>query len=172
MEGFYFGYVLCSKKDNHLYNSHISLQIWLPLIGLLLAACTNPDRHLVTMKDDQPVDLSRLDEVRRHLNGFWAPGDARDDFGEEKILWWSFDEDLKYGLQYHLPYNDKINRTETVPIHSCPINIEPILMNGQTYLALIGLGGSDTVQLNLLTPTRCIIGGHTYRRHKGYAFLQ
>ncbi|HRK83592.1 MAG TPA: hypothetical protein PLZ12_19255 [Saprospiraceae bacterium] len=139
---------------------------------LLLVACSGSDRHLVVVKNDKPVDLSRLEEVRKHLNGFWVPEDARDEFWKENILWWSFHKDSNYALEYFLPYNDEIKRTETVPIHTDPIHIEPMRRNGQTYLARVGLGGSDTVQLELLTRTKCVIGGYTYRRHKGYAFLQ
>lgn len=140
--------------------------------ALLLTACSPSDRHLVSVKNDEPVDLSRLEEVRRHLNGFWVPEDARDEFWKENILWWRFHEDSNYALEYFLPYNDEIKRTETVPIHTNPTHIEPMRMNGQTYLWRFWLGGSDTVPLNLLTQTKCVIGGHTYRRHKGYAFLQ
>jgi len=101
-----------------------------------------------------------------------VPEDASDEFWKENILWWRVDENSNYALEYFLPYNDEIKKMETVPIHSCPAHIEPMRMNGQTHLARVGLGGSDTVQLELLTSTKCIIGGHTYRRHKGYAFLQ
>lgn len=142
------------------------------LYALLLTACSHSDRHLVSVKNNEPVDLSRLEEVRRHLNGFWVPEDARDEFWKENILWWRFHEDSNYALEYFLPYNDEIKRTETVPIHTNPTHIEPMRMNGQTYLWRFWLGGSDTVPLNLLTQTKCVIGGHTYRRHKGYAFLQ
>ena len=172
MIGFYFIHALKKAKDKRLCRSYVPLQTGLLLIALLLTACSPSDRHLVSVKNDQPVDLSRLVEVRRHLDGFWVPEEARDGFWKENILWWRVDEGSNYALEYFLPYNDEIKRTETVPIHTDPTYIEPMRRNGQTYLARVGLGGSDTVPLNLLTQTKCIIGGHTYRRHKGYAFLQ
>jgi hypothetical protein len=172
MIGFYFIHALKKAKDKRLCRSYIPQQTGLLFAALLLTACSPSDRHLVSVKNDEPVDLSRLEEVRRHLNGFWVPEDARDEFWKENILWWRFHEDSNYALEYFLPYNDEIKRTETVPIHTNPTHIEPMRMNGQTYLWRFWLGGSDTVPLNLLTQTKCVIGGHTYRRHKGYAFLQ
>ena len=71
-----------------------------------------------------------------------------------------------------IPYNEEIKRTESIPIYSCPVNIELVKIGDETQIIFIDLLSSDTVKIEFLTRTKLKVKGTSYLRHQGYKFLQ
>lgn len=134
-----------------------------------LISCSNPKRNLIVVQNDSNIDLTQLDSVRENLNGFWIPENHID---SENILWLDFHKTKNRATWETIPYSKEIQRTEELPIKSCPTIAGLIKLNGKVQMEFVSLTGSDTTEIEVLTKTKFKIHGMTYLRHKGYEFLK
>jgi len=127
------------------------------------------NRNLIRVATDYQIDLTDLGSVRENLNGFWIPENNIDG---ENILWLDFHKKKNFAIWETIPYTDKIRRTKELPINSCETIAALIKLNGKVHIEFVGLGGSDTTEIESLSKTKFKIYGMTYLRHKGYDFLK
>ncbi len=116
----------------------------------LLIGCSNPKRNLFVVENDSEVDLTELDSVRENLNGFWIPENNIDG---EKVLWLDFHKVKNFTTWETIPYTEEIKRTEELPMTSCSTIAGLIKLNGKVQLEFIGLGVSDTTEIESLSKT-------------------
>jgi len=126
-------------------------------------------QHLIVVENDYEIDLTELDAVRENLNGFWIPENHID---SENILWLDFHKKKNSATWEIIPYTEEIKRTESFPLKTCPTFAGLIKLNGKVQIEFVGLGGSDTTEIEYLYKTKFKIEGITYLRHKGYDFLK
>ncbi len=131
--------------------------------------CSNPKRNLIVVENDSEIDLTKLDSVRKNLNGFWIP---ENNIKGENILWLNFHKVKNFATWEIIPYTEDIKRTEELPITSSSTIAGLIKLNGKVQLEFVGLGDSDTTEIEVLTKMKFKIDGMTYLRHKGYDFLK
>jgi hypothetical protein len=129
----------------------------------------NANRNLILIANDYEIDLTDLDSVRENLNGFWIP---ENNINGENILWLDFHKEKNFATWETIPYTEEIKRTEALPMTSCATIAGLIKLNGKIQLEFVGLGGSDTTEIESLTKTKFKLDGITYLRHKGYDFLK
>lgn len=129
----------------------------------------NANRNLILVAHDYEIDLTDLDSVRENLNGFWIP---ENNVNGEDILWLDFHKKKNSASWETIPYNEEIKQTEEPPITSCSTIAGLIKLNGKVQMEFMGLGGSDTTEIEFLTKTKFKLDGITYLRHKGYDFLK
>jgi len=119
------------------------------------------------VENDYEIDLTKLDSVRENLNGFWIPENHIDG---EIVLWLDFHKKKNSSAWEIIPYSDEIKQDEELFIQSCLTLASLIKLNNKVKIEFVGLGGSDTTEIQSLTKTKFKIDGMTYLRHKGYAF--
>ena len=129
----------------------------------------NANRNLIQVSNDYEIDLTNLDSVRENLNGFWIP---ENEINGERILWLDFDKKKNFATWETILYTEEIERTEELPFSSSSTIAGLIKLNGKIQLEFVGLGGSDTTDIESLTKTKFKLDGITYLRHKGYDFLK
>lgn len=150
-------------------NRNLKLIIYISILTFLILGCSNPKRNLIFIESDYEIDLTDLDSVRENLNGFWIPENHID---SENILWLDFNKNKNSTNWKIIPYSEEIERTEDLPIKSCPTIAGLIKLNGKVQIEFVSLGGSDTTEIESLTKTKFKIDEMTYLRHKGYDFLR
>jgi len=138
------------------------------VLTLFFFGCSDPKRNLIVIKNDNAIDLTQLDSVRKNLNGFWIPENEID--GEE-ILWLNFEKNKNSTSWNIIPYTNEIKRSKILPYRSCPTFAGLVQLDGEVQMEFVGLGGSDTTKIKSLTKTKFKIRGTTYLKHKGYDFL-
>ena len=147
----------------------MKFKIYISILTFILLGCSNPKRNLVLTANDYNIDLTELDSVRENLNGFWIPENKID---SDEILWLDFHKTKNFSTWEIIPYLEEIERTESLPIKSCPTIAGLIKLDGKVQIEFVGLVGSDTTEIQSLTKTKFKIDGMTYLRHKGYDFLK
>ena len=150
-------------------NDNLKLKIYISILTFTLLGCSNPKRNLIVVENDSEIDLTKLDSVRENLNGFWIP---ENHLNSENILWLDFHKTKNSTTWETIPYSEEIERTEELPIKSCPTIAGLIKLDGKVQMEFVSLGGSDTTEIESLTKTKFKIDGITYLRHKGYDFLK
>ena len=126
----------------------MKLIIYISFLTLVLVGCSNPKRNLIIVENDSEIDLSQLDSVRDNLNGFWIP---EDEVEGQEILWLDFTNGKKSTEWWEMPYTSEIERTQTIPIKSCPTYIGLIEIDGQIKLERVGFLFSDTTKIEYLS---------------------
>ncbi len=150
-------------------NRNLRLIIYISFLTFLLIGCSNPKRNIIVVENDSEIDLTELDSVRENLNGFWI---LENNIDGENILWLDFHKVKNFATWETIPYTEDIKRTEELPMTSCSTIAGLIKLNGKVQLEFVGLGGSDTTEIESLSKTKFKIDGMTYLRHKGYDFLK
>lgn len=136
---------------------------------LVLFGCSNTKRNLIVVENDSEIDLTQLDSVRDNLNGFWIP---EDDVDGQEILWLDLKNGKKSTEWWKMPYTSEIERTQIIPIRSCPTHISLIEIDGQIKLKRVGFLFSDTTKIEYLSKNKFKVYGTTYLKHNGYDFLK
>jgi len=139
-------------------------------IVLLFLGCENVKNSLVIVENDQQINLSNIDSVRKNLDGFWIIQDVID--SEEEILWLSCQQEGNSIDWNMIPYKEESRKTKTITIESCQPVVSLIQIKGKICIEFINLVGADTLEIEYLSKTRFELGGTTYLRHQGYDFLK
>ncbi len=109
-------------------NRYLRLTIYISILTFLLLRCSNPKRNLIVIENDYEFDLTDLDSVRENLNGFWIP---ENNINGEEILWLDFHKTKNFSDWETIPYTKEIERTEELPMKSCPTLAGLIKLNGK-----------------------------------------